>query len=96
MNNYLFIDNFYKVAHNLLYSRESQNNKKWPNKNNDVITDLGGGGNFPMFRYTPPHFFSTPGLLACSLRYSFPWQRYHARCQIVGKPLMCKLLSALL
>ena len=59
MNNYLFIDNFYKVAHNLLYLRESQNNKKWPNKNNDVITDLGGGGNFPMFLFTPL-IYSTP------------------------------------
>ena len=50
MNNYLFIDIFFKVAHNLLHIWESRNNKKWPNKNNDVITDLGGGGNFPMFR----------------------------------------------
>ncbi|MEK9989933.1 MAG: hypothetical protein VW642_09405, partial [Halieaceae bacterium] len=23
------------------------------NKNNDVITDLGGGGNFPMFLFVP-------------------------------------------
>lgn len=60
MNNYLFIDNFYKVAHNLLYLSESQNNKKWPNKNNDVITDLGGGGNFPMFRYSPRVFSALP------------------------------------
>ncbi len=52
MNNYLFIDIFFKVAHNLLHIWESRNNKKWPNKNNDVITDLGGGGNFPMFRCT--------------------------------------------
>lgn len=60
MNNYLFIRIFYKVAHNLLYLSESQNNKKWPNKNNDVITDLGGGGNFPMFRYSPRVFSALP------------------------------------
>ena len=52
MNNYLFNDIFFIVAHNLLYSEKSRNNKKWPNKNNDVITDLGGGGDFPMFRCT--------------------------------------------
>ena len=60
MNNYLFTRIFYKVAHNLLYLSESQNNKKWPNKNNDVITDLGGGGNFPMFRYSPRVFSALP------------------------------------
>jgi hypothetical protein len=60
MNNYLFNDIFFIVAHNLLYFRESRNNKKWPNKNNDVITDLGGGGNFPMFRCAPRIFSALP------------------------------------
>ncbi len=28
---------------------KSRNKNKWPNKNNDVITDLGGEVYFPMF-----------------------------------------------
>lgn len=42
---------FSKVARTLLFLAQSRNNKNWPNKNNDVITDLGGGGNFPMFLF---------------------------------------------
>ena len=30
---------------------QSLNNNNWPNNKNDVITDLGGEGDFPMFRY---------------------------------------------
>ena len=30
---------------------QSLNNNKRPNNKNDVITDLGGEGDFPMFRY---------------------------------------------
>ena len=32
---------------------QSLNNNKRPNKKNDVITDLGGEGDFPMFRFGP-------------------------------------------
>ena len=70
MNNYLFIDIFFKVAHNLLHIWESRNNKKWPNKNNDVITDLGGEGNFPMFRFGPT--LSLPSTLSLSLAVVAP------------------------
>jgi len=59
MNNRMFNRDFLKVACTLLITRQSQNKKKWPNKNNDVITDLGGGGNFPMFLFTPL-IYSTP------------------------------------
>ena len=31
---------------------QSLNNNKRPNKKNDVITDLGGEGDFPMFLFT--------------------------------------------
>jgi hypothetical protein len=67
MNNYLFIDIFFKVAHNLLHMWESRNNKKWPNKNNDVITDLGGEGNFPMFRFGPTLFLPSTLFLPATL-----------------------------
>jgi len=49
MNNCLFSIRFLEVACTLRLFFKSQNNKNRPNKNNDVITDLGGGGNFPMF-----------------------------------------------
>lgn len=54
MNNSLFIQLFFIVAHPLQRLSQSRNKKNWPNKNNDVITDLGGGGNFPMFLFAPP------------------------------------------
>ena len=47
----MFLKGFYKVACALLLTTQSRNNNKWPNKKNDVITDLGGEGDFPMFRY---------------------------------------------
>jgi hypothetical protein len=53
MNNCLFIKHFFKVACTLRQKWQSRNNKNRPNKNNDVITDLGGGGNFPMFLFAP-------------------------------------------
>ncbi len=53
MNNCLFIKHFFKVACTLRQKWQSRNNKNRPNKNNDVITDLGGGGNFPMFLFVP-------------------------------------------
>jgi hypothetical protein len=53
MNNCLFIKHFFKVACTLRLEWQSRNNKNRPNKNNDVITDLGGGGNFPMFLFVP-------------------------------------------
>ena len=48
----MFLMVFSYVARALQLFVQSLNNNNWPNKNNDVITDLGGGGNFPMFRCT--------------------------------------------
>ena len=46
---------FYRVFLNMAYALQSKwqsrNNKNGPNNNNDVITDLGGEGDFPMFLY---------------------------------------------
>ena len=47
----MFLKVFYEVACALLCFTQSRNNKKWPNKKNYVITDLGGEGDFPMFLY---------------------------------------------
>lgn len=65
----MFLKVFYEVACALLSSMQSRNNNNWPNKKNDVITDLGGEGDFPMFRYGVP-FFSAPQLLSVFARLS--------------------------
>ena len=65
----MFLKVFYEVACALLCFLQSRNNKKWPNKKNYVITDLGGEGDFPMFRYGVP-FFSAPQLLSVFARLS--------------------------
>ena len=61
----MFLKGFYKVACALQLITQSQNNNNWPNKKNDVITDLGGEGDFPMFRYGIPKAIyvsqATPG-----------------------------------
>ena len=49
----MFLKVFYEVACALLSLMQSRNNNNWPNKKNDVITDLGGEGDFPMFLFTP-------------------------------------------
>ena len=65
----MFFITFPNVAYALQYYWQSYNNKNWPNKKNDVITDLGGEGDFPMFRYGAP-FFSAPQLLPIFARLS--------------------------
>ncbi len=78
MNNCLFIIEFLNVACAVQHLEQSQNNKNWPNNNNDVITDLGGGGNFPMFLCGSRIFSAIPTfLLACAQR---PILRY-PRCR---------------
>ena len=57
----MFLMAFSYVARALHLLVQSLNNNNWPNKNNDVITDLGGEGNFPMFRLGP-HLFPTSAL----------------------------------
>ena len=51
MDKLMFFRDFPKMACSLHYLSQSQNNNKRPNKKNDVITDLGGEGDFPMFLY---------------------------------------------
>ena len=65
----MFLKVFYEVACALLSPMQSRNNNNWPNKKNDVITDLGGEGDFPMFRYGVP-FFSAPQILSVFARLS--------------------------
>ena len=48
----MFFITFPNVAYALQYSMQSRNNNNRPNKKNDVITDLGGEGDFPMFLFT--------------------------------------------
>ena len=45
----MFYIAFSDMACALQPKQQSQNNKNGPNNNNDVITDLGGEGDFPMF-----------------------------------------------
>jgi len=74
MNNCLFIIEFLNVACALQLFGQSRNNKKRPNKNNDVITDLGGGGNFPMFLCGSRKFSTT--LTRLLVRAQQPLLRY--------------------
>ena len=52
----MFFRDFPKMACRLQHLAQSHNNNKRPNKKNDVITDLGGEGDFPMFLYDAPFF----------------------------------------
>ena len=49
----MFSGDFPNMACCLHIYVQSLNNNKRPNKKNDVITDLGGEGDFPMFRFGP-------------------------------------------
>ena len=49
----MFFNTFLNMACGLQLLSQSRNNNNRPNKKNDVITDLGGEGNFPMFLYGP-------------------------------------------
>ena len=48
----MFFITFLKMACGLQLLAQSRNNNNRPNKKNDVITDLGGEGDFPMFLFT--------------------------------------------
>ena len=52
----MFFNTFLNMACGLQLLAQSRNNNNRPNKKNDVITDLGGEGNFPMFLSGHPHF----------------------------------------
>ena len=45
----MFFNTFLNMACDMQLLLKSRNNNNRPNKKNDVITDLGGEGNFPMF-----------------------------------------------
>ena len=47
----MFFITFSNVAYALQCILQSRNNNNRPNKKNDVITDLGGEGDFPMFLF---------------------------------------------
>ena len=53
----MFFNTFLNMACDLQLLVQSLNNNNGPNKKNDVITDLGGEGNFPMFLSGPPTSF---------------------------------------
>jgi len=65
----MFFNTFLNMACDMQLLTQSRNNNNRPNKKNDVITDLGGEGDFPMFRYGVP-FFSAPQLLSVFARLS--------------------------
>jgi hypothetical protein len=56
MDKLMFSCDFPNLACCLQTLTQSRNNNKRPNKKNDVITDLGGEGDFPMFRFAWPLF----------------------------------------
>ena len=47
----MFFNTFLNVACDMQLLQQSRNNNNRPNKKNDVITDLGGEGDFPMFLF---------------------------------------------
>jgi hypothetical protein len=56
----MFFMVFSMLAHYLHPTTQSLNNNNWPNNKNDVITDLGGEGDFPMFRYEATQSIYSP------------------------------------
>ena len=71
MDNSMFFITFPNVAYALQYISQSRNNNNRPNKKNDVITDLGGEGDFPMFLFTHRlsllrHFSRLSHLIRCT------------------------------
>ena len=72
----MFLKVFYEVACALLCFPQSRNNNNWPNKKNDVITDLGGDVYYPMFLNGKPFFspYYLPSTLAPHSGTSLPTQ----------------------
>ena len=73
----MFSCDFSNLACCLQLYGQSRNNNKRPNKKNDVITDLGGEGDFPMFRFAWP-FFAIPS-------HSALIRAAMARCTLTGR-----------
>ena len=60
LDNAMFYNTFLKMACDMQLLDQSRNNNNRPNKKNDVITDLGGEGNFPMFLFWQSLFSDFP------------------------------------
>ena len=60
----MFFNTFLNMACGLQLLGQSRNNNNRPNKKNDVITDLGGEGNFPMFLSGPTNSSDLPLIAA--------------------------------
>ena len=71
----MFFNTFLNMACDLQLLTQSRNNNNRPNKKNDVITDLGGEGNFPMFLSGHPHL-SDRRLAYPDITLSVSEQRY--------------------
>ena len=74
----MFFRDFPKMACSLHDLAQSQNNNKRPNKKNDVITDLGGEGDFPMFLYDAPFFFASLASSSNSASYRIAHRAQHS------------------
>ena len=68
----MFFNTFLNMACGLQLLAQSRNNNNRPNKKNDVITDLGGEGNFPMFlsgpKNSPDFTLATIGIALAGLQ----------------------------
>ena len=60
MDKFMFSRDFPNMACSVHHEAKSRNNNNRPNKKNDVITDLGGEGYFPMFLYDGSVFTISP------------------------------------
>ena len=74
----MFFITFPNVAYALQYFVQSRNNNNRPNKKNDVITDLGGEGDFPMFLYDAPVFSASLKSTSDSASYRIPHRARHS------------------
>ena len=61
----MFFNTFLNMACDMQLSAQSRNNNNRPNKKNDVITDLGGEGNFPMVLSGQPLFSDVQRAFLC-------------------------------
>ena len=78
MDNWMFFITFPNVAYALQCILQSRNNNNRPNKKNDVITDLGGEGDFPMFLYDAPVFSAFLKSTSDSASYRIPHRARHS------------------
>ena len=90
MDNRMFFITFSNVAYALQYMLKSRNNNNRPNKKNDVITDLGGEGDFPMFLLI--HRFSLLSDIArlCRTAPCTAWPQYSREAEASAGSLNCE------